>query len=235
MTHIAIVEDEIDAQKKLLSLLEDYSREKNISIETETFSNGNAFLEAYKNQFDIVFLDIEMPHLSGMEVAKELRKIDKQVLLVFVTNLYQMAKEGYEVDALDFIVKPVNKASFQLKMERIMSRSQSNLSKSILIHMMDNQFSVIPTKDIFYVETSGHYIIYHTTGGLLKEYGTLKNAEKKIQDEISFVRCNRSYLVNLQYVERIDKDILFIKNDQLTISRPSYKSFMMALAKFIGG
>lgn len=235
MINVAIIEDEISAQKNLKDNLDKFSKENDFEFNICFFDNGYAFLGAYNNQFDIIFLDIEMPGIDGMDVAKSIRKKDEKVALVFVTNLSQMAAEGYQVDALDFIIKPIKPASFNLKMKRIVSRSLSQVNTSILINDSNKETIVLNLKDIYYVETSGHYVIYHTTKGKIEEYGTLKQVEEKINHKKSFARCNRSYLVNLQYVEKIEKEFCIINGDRLIISRPTYKEFIKALAEYIGG
>ena len=97
MIKIAIVEDEIKEQENLLACLKELQQQEMVSLETQTFSNASSFLEAYRHNFDIVFFDIEMDGLNGMDAAKELRQLDKSVIIIFVTNLAQMAVKGYEV------------------------------------------------------------------------------------------------------------------------------------------
>jgi DNA-binding LytR/AlgR family response regulator len=133
MIKIAIVEDEIKEQENLLSCLKELQQQEMVSLETQTFSNASSFLEAYRHNFDIVFFDIEMDGLNGMDAAKELRQLDKSVIIIFVTNLAQMAVKGYEVEALDFIVKPIEKATFLLKMKRVLNRTSSKLEESLNI------------------------------------------------------------------------------------------------------
>ena len=235
MIQVAIVEDEISAQDQVKACLSLLSKKQSVEFNITTFSTGSAFLEKFACQFDIVFMDIEMPGLNGMETAKLMRKKDSEVVLVFVTNLVQMALEGYQVEALDFIVKPIESASFLLKMERVLSRTLSLNKKSISLNNMSNETIIISHKDIFYVETDGHYVILHTSKGDIKSYATLKEIEGKIQDQRTFVRCNRSFLVNLQYLDRIEKDTVYIHGNPLLISRPSHKAFLMAVAAYIGG
>ncbi len=235
MIRVAIIEDEEEAQKKLDIILSQYGREQGIEINTDLFSSGDEFLSSSKNDFDVIFLDIEMPGRDGLETAREIRKADRQVILVFVTNLAQMALEGYQVEALDFIIKPISKESFSLKMDRIISRVISKQGKSLEIRDFEQNIHIINPSDLLYVETDGHYIVYHMVNKKIKEYGTLKLAEEKLNDNFRFVRCNRSILVNLQQVEKIEKDACITHGIVLQISRPTKKKFLNALARYIGG
>ncbi|MBQ2070479.1 MAG: response regulator transcription factor [Bacilli bacterium] len=235
MIRIAIIEDEESAKARLLSCLDLLSKKEGIELHILHYPSGSAFIEAFSCQFDIVFMDIETPGINGMEAARIMRKKDPEVILIFVTNLAQMALEGYSVDAMDFIIKPVEPAHFLLKMERVLARCKQLLGKSITLSMPEGETIVVAQKDILYAETDGHYVLIHTNKGVLKVYGTLKEIEAKIDDDFGFARCNRSYLVNLQYVERVDKDTVYVRGELLQISRPSHKAFILSLARYLGG
>lgn len=114
MVSIAIVEDNEKERAYIRSCLDEISKQEEIPLHVEEFSSGTAFLGNYQPVYDIVLMDIEMPVMNGMETARMLRKIDETVLLLFVTNMSQYAVQGYDVDALDFIVKPINPYSFAI-------------------------------------------------------------------------------------------------------------------------
>jgi DNA-binding LytR/AlgR family response regulator len=197
------------------------------------FGSGEAFLGGYQPVYDIVLMDIELPSINGMETAKALRRLDSFVLLVFVTNMVQYAVSGYEVDALNYILKPVNRFDFALKMNKAISRTAKRTEESVQIRAGKDLY-MLPVAAIRYLEVDGHYIVYHTTEGDYSEYITLKEAEKKL-DKPYFVRCNRCYLVNLKYVAAVRDDVVQVGRDELLISRPQKKAFLNALAVFIGG
>ena len=118
MLRVAIVVDQDIDANLLISYLRRYGKEKNLEIEAAHFKNGILFLQQYRGDYDIVFMDIDMPVISGMNTAHSLREIDPHVLLIFVTALARFALNGYEVDAYDFIIKPVQYRHFITKMER---------------------------------------------------------------------------------------------------------------------
>lgn len=233
MIRIAIVEDERRERAHLRDCLAYMAEKEQLEFDIVEFGSGEEFLGGYQPVYDIVLMDIELPGINGMETAKALRRLDSFVLLVFVTNMVQYAVSGYEVDALNYILKPVNRFDFALKMNKAISRTAKRTEKSVQIRAGKDLY-MLPVAAIRYLEVDGHYIVYHTTEGDYSEYITLKEAEKKLNKPY-FVRCNRCYLVNLKYVSAVRDDVVQVGRDELLISRPQKKAFLNALAVFIGG
>lgn len=233
MIRIAIVEDERRERAHLRDCLAYMAEKEQLEFDIVEFGSGEEFLGGYQPVYDIVLMDIELPGINGMETAKALRRLDSFVLLVFVTNMVQYAVSGYEVDALNYILKPVNRFDFALKMNKAISRTAKRTEESVQIRAGKDLY-MLPVAAIRYLEVDGHYIVYHTTEGDYSEYITLKEAEKKLNKPY-FVRCNRCYLVNLKYVSAVRDDVVQVGRDELLISRPQKKAFLNALAVFIGG
>ena len=233
MIQIAIVEDDAAARVRIRECLDYVAAENQIVFDIHEYCSGFSFIGQYVPGFDIVFMDIEMPGMNGMDAARALRKMDSNVVLIFVTNMAQYAISGYEVDALDFVLKPVNKYSFALKVKRAIARTTKRTDDYVQIKT-DGGFHRVRITAIKYLEIDGHYVIYHTTDGNFTEYGTLKDAERKV-NRSHFVRCNRSFLVNLRHVKSVNKDSVYVDGDELIISRPQRKSFLAALSEFMGG
>ncbi|MBO7368928.1 MAG: response regulator transcription factor [Clostridia bacterium] len=233
MITIAIVEDDKNERERIKECLDYVEENEGLSLRVSEFSNGLDFLGGYKPVYDIVLMDIEMPGMDGIELARAIRKVDKSVILIFVTNLAQYAVQGYEVEALDFILKPINKFSFAMKLDRAIARTTKRMNDSFQIKTGGETLSV-QVASVRYVEVDAHYVIYHTTEGDYTEYKTLKEVEKKINKEF-FARCNRCYLVNLRYVTSVKKDTVFVGKDELIISRPQKKAFLSAFSDFLGG
>ncbi len=233
MIHVAIVDDSSSDRGLLKESLAYVTEKKQVGFDVDEYEKGETFLFHFKNQYDIIFLDIEMDRIDGIEVARKIREYDQNVILIFVTNLARMAIYGYEVAALDFIVKPIEKEHFLLKMTRPLSRLSYVKKKSVSITDNKTLYS-LPLDDLMYVQADDHYVIYHTLGREYMEYISLNAAIKKIDDN-DFVQINRGCYVNLKYVSTIEKDCCHLKGVSVDLSRTHKKAFMDAFANYLGG
>lgn len=232
MMRIAIVEDEDSAAERLFSYIHRYEKEKAVSFDTVRFTDGLAFISEYQTDYDIIFMDIEMPHLDGMATGQKLRAMDENVCLIFVTNLAQYAIRGHEVDAMDFVVKPVRYFNFSLKLDRAV-RLRQRMAKQELVLPEKEAFKRLNLSDVLFIEIKNHTLMYHTvTGDTISVRGTISAEEEKLRDK-GFARCSNSYLVNLGRVKAVEKNAVFIGSDELPISRTQKTAFMRALADFL--
>ena len=191
-------------------------------------------LEEYHSDFDVLFLDIQLGMMNGMEAAERIRRLDPRVVIVFVTNLAQYAVDGYEVRALDFILKPVTYPGFQMKFDRICKELSHRLDdRSIFLGNRTNTRRV-RIMDILYVEVDDHELIFHLTDGKFCMRGTMSDMEKKLSPH-HFVRCNSYYLVNLKYVDSLRGDTLLVAGNELRISQSRRQAFLTELARYAGG
>ena len=154
----AIAEDDPAFRAQLNGFLQQYAGDKQLEITVSTFEDGQTLVSAYCPIFDVIFLDVEMPHLDGMSAAEKIRQKDSQVLLVFVTNVAHYAVKGYAVQALDYILKPLNYMSFSAKMDRIVKTLQLRQEKSILLNS-GSSMRRIPVSQILYVEVLRHQVV----------------------------------------------------------------------------
>lgn len=231
--HIAIVEDEVIWRDTLLAYLKRFEGENDVTFSIDTFHSPVMLLENYKPKYEIIFMDIQMPDMNGMEAARRLRTVDQQVILIFVTNLTQYAIAGYEVSAMDYILKPVQYYSFAMKLTKAIWRLGGQSDDSINV-TTDTGSARVRLKDIFYVEVRGHMLTYHTHEGSYYGFGSLISQEDKLREK-GFVRCNSCYLVNLEYVGSVKGYTLTLKNgEELKISQPKKKSFMLAVKEYHG-
>lgn len=230
---IAIVEDKQAEADALTKYFARYTAEKGERFELTRFASGEEFLQKYHPIYDIVLMDIGLPMANGMETAARLRQMDRLVILIFVTNMAHFAVQGYEVDAFDFIVKPIGYANFALKLQRALNKLSARQDAELVITLSD-QISRVSVSQIKYVEISGHRLVYHTVDGDLAAYGNLKEVEAALNSKM-FVRCNSCYLVNLSYVRAIRGYVAIVGTDKLQISRPRRKAFIQALNDYLGG
>ena len=236
MFKVAIVEDDRAASNTLREYIERFAAEKNEKIEAEVFEDGLKFIGTYKPVYDIVFMDIVMPGINGIETAKKLRVVDGSVVLVFITNMAQYAINGYEVDATDFLLKPVSYFTFALKLSKIMRLLGRRKDADYAIKTADGDVRV-RVSDIYYIESVKHYVIFHTSGGDYRMRMSMTEAEAFFEPK-SFSRCSTSYLVNLAHIKTVKRDdvIVACENDvALPLSRTKKQSFMEAFTVYLGG
>jgi len=230
MIEIAVVEDDKEQAALLERHIKTYAAQHRLAVSVSVFYDAITFLEKY-SAFHIVYMDIMMPMLNGMDAAKLLREKDETVVLIFVTTMRQYAIQGYEVAATDFIVKPVSYSEFALKFTRVLSRLDVGRSPDVLLRT-ENSFVRLSPEDIRYVEVKGHYCVYHTAGGEYRQYQTMKSAQAALEG-CDFVRCNNFLLVNLAHVDRIEGMTAYVGGDELQISHPRRKAFSEAFVRFM--
>lgn len=220
----AIVDDSPEDRKHLRKLLESYN--SNVHIAIEEFHSGNSFLDKVKLGFDLVFFDIDMPEMDGITLANKLRERDKDILIAFVTNLGSYALQGYAVNAFDFLVKPIQKEDVKRTIDRAIERKKTPDRKKILLRIHSG-YQAVMTDDILYVEIRGHDLTFHTTEGDYNSKGGLKEVEETLSSTNRFARCNNCFLVNLDFVQSIEKDEVLLPGDvRLPISRNKKKEFV---------
>lgn len=230
---IAIIEDDKDDASLLKNAIDKAKNELNLSIETLIFDNPTVFIDKYKTNYDILFLDIELPNINGLELAKMIRAIDRNVIIIFVTNMAQFAVEGYKVDAMDFIVKPISYPNLLLKLERAYQKIANNQDNKIVVKDKTST-SILSVNEIKYVEVINHKLIFHTINGDVSSIGSLSSLEPRL-NQFSFSRCNNCYLVNLKYVTKVENFDLLLGDTKLQISRSRKKHFLKDLADYLGG
>ena len=232
MYRIAIVEDNPESSEKLKKYLNRYSEECGVQLKYNLFTNGVDFISDYRADFDIVLMDIEMPHMDGMTAARKLRQVDEDVCLIFVTNLAKYAIEGYEVRALDFLVKPVEYQNFTMKLQRALELRSRVRKKDIALNTLSGMVR-IRLDEIYYIEVIDHNLIYHTAKGDFSERGSIKEREEQL-GEYDFARPSNSYLVNLSHVTAMSGGDITVAGARLPVGRTKKKEFLKRLTEYMG-
>jgi len=235
MYHIAIVEDEIEFVQQLQNYLRRFEEENSIEFKVSVFHDGADILKDYKKEYEAIFLDIEMPVVNGMEAAEQIRDMDDDVVLMFITNMAQYAIQGYAVGALDFVMKPINYYTFSMKLKRVLKRvEKKEKEQDTIILQLSDGIMKLDIRHIYYVEVQNKTLYYYTSKGTYSVKGTLQSVEKQLEN-YSFAKCNHWYLVNLKHVKEVRKNIAYVGCYEVEISRRNKAAFLTALTEYLGG
>jgi DNA-binding LytR/AlgR family response regulator len=231
MVRIGIVEDDVIYQKQLKSYLTRYEEVSGTKFSVTCFFDGSEIVDHYSAEYDILLMDIELGSMDGMTAAEAIRKVDQQVVIIFITNMSQYAIKGYGVEALDYVLKPISYYAFTQRIERALERMKRRNDQYLYINIGKTPRKLLAS-DLHFIEVQGHTLIYHTADGLLTASGSMSEVEKGL-DSRTFFRCNKCYLVNLSQVESIQGDMATVGGEQVQVSRSKKKSFLDALNNYI--
>lgn len=232
MIHIAIVDDEESYVSEIQKYLNQYSRESGETIKTTVFNDGDSIVHKYRSQFDIILMDVEMRFMDGMSAAEEIRRADSEVVIIFITQTPQYAIRGYAVEALDYLLKPISYFAFSQCLGRAISRMKKRRSKPITVNIKGGT-ARFDAHDIYYVESSGHSMIYHTSSGSYESSSTMREIEESLS-ELGFFRASKWYLINLAYVDSYRDGELVLGGTALSVSRARRRELFEALNAYWG-
>ncbi len=233
MRNIAIVEDEDDAASVLEDYIGQFSAETGQAFKVERFRDALTFLTDYQSKYAVVLMDIQMPGRDGMSAAVELRKSDKSVSVIFISNLIQYAQKGYEVNAVAYILKPVQYYDFALKFRKALDIYVLNEKQDFVLNTAEG-LCRISTDKLVYVETMRHRLYYHTVDEVIERTGVLSQVEEELR-KFGFLRCSQSYLVNPRFIVGVRGGEVRLGAETIPISRPRKKAFMEELANWYAG
>ena len=235
MYRILIVEDTPAEADLLSAFLATYAKDASESFTLERLTNAVDFLER-RPRADLIFMDIQMPGINGMEAAEILRGYDEETPLVFVTNLAQYAVEGYAVDALDFLVKPVTYEAFCPRMDRALRIMRRKVGATVALPSSEGE-RVVAVRDIGYVDMFRHDLYYHLASETepLRLRGSMKVAEEELSPH-GFLRISSGCLVNMAQVKLVRQgSVVLGDGTELFFSRARKRACMEALANYVGG
>lgn len=230
--NIVTVEDEDSEYASLVPMLKTYFTGKDRDYKLTRFVDGDEFIDNYDPNTSIVLMDIQLKDSNGMDAAIKLRSMDKDVIIIFTTKMSQFAVKGYQVNALDFIVKPYNYDSLAFRLDRAM-RVLDERSPYFMVKTKDG-LKMLNPKDILYIDVFGHSLGFHTESGTIYVWGALNEFEQKLTPH-GFLRCSNSALVNFEKIKNVQgMEVLMSNGDTIVISHPRKKAFMTGLAHWAG-
>jgi DNA-binding LytR/AlgR family response regulator len=232
--HIAIVDDDERSIEVVLRHLRRYQDEHSTKFTVRTFTDGRDFVRGYRSDLDVLFLDVEMPTMDGFQVAHTIRALDERVVIVFITQMGQLAIRGYEVGALSYLVKPTPYSAFAHELARGLQRVRLSVAPHLMVPSARG-VARLDTADIVYVESSKHRITVHTVDEGHTFTGTLKAVESRL-DEAGFFRTSSSFLVNLRHVVAVHRSACVVAGGhEVPISRARKRDFLEAMTDHLGG
>ncbi|MDD3253620.1 MAG: LytTR family DNA-binding domain-containing protein [Lachnospiraceae bacterium] len=233
--HIAVCDDNTDELAHIASLLEHYRREYNSSITYETFYSATELLETMKTRrFDLLFLDILMPGVNGIDAAREIRCTDEDIPIFFLTASREFAIESYRVNAEDYMMKPAKEEEIFSALDKQLARLSEN--SAYLILKITDGIVKLPLSQIVFVEVLNHTVYFTLKNGAVREVtGSLSDYESTLLTDPAFYKPHRSYVVNLEQVVELSKKGFFttvgktvpIARDTFSKTKAAYMKYMM--------
>ncbi len=230
----------IDYNKKMENHMERYGKENHIEVKFTSYGSGSQLLLNFqKRKFDIIFLDVSMPDLSGFETAKRIRNVDENVSIVFCTSYYTISNvsKGFEVDADDFLSKPLLYKKVENILNKIYKKKLLCADEKLFLKCQDGLIT-LQLSDIIYIHTRNKLLILYTINGEVQNNQRMSELEKRLSKRM-FFRCHNSYMVNFDYVEGLKNDHVLVKcnNQQLIeipVSKYKKEEFLQAFAGYVG-
>ena len=230
---IGIVDDEADVRERLFEYLNRYAKEAGRELSVVCFSSGEELLSAYRPVFDILIFDIDMPGMNGMDAARKLRETDEEVTILFVTHMAQYAINGYEVGAVDYIIKPIGYYEFALKFAKALKRVNSPEKRMLALNATDG-LRKLKVEDIYCVEARGHYLVYHTKEGEVTVRAGIGEHEVELR-QYHFLRSHRSFLINLAHLENVQAQEITVAGERLPLGRTYKDRLLMEFMRYMKG
>ena len=223
-----------DDDKKMCRFLSDMISKKLDSLhEPHTIAchTGAAGLLASSLDMDLLFLDIRMPGTGGISLAKQLRQHNFSGAIIFVTMLKDYMLDAFEVEAFDYLCKPVDEIRLENSLKRFLKRRNSQGEANLFIHTA-NWCRTVRLCDIYYCEVINRKIYLHTADGTIDYYGRLKEVERQLDER--FIKCHRSYIVNLTFLQEYSGGQILLKNgSRIPASRPHHQALLDAMLRYM--
>lgn len=223
MYNVAICDDTEEERLQAAEYAGRFFDREGIEVRIDTYASGRVLLESDR-EYDLYLLDVLMPGMSGIDAAQALAEAKGHPVVVFITSSLESAVEGYRVEAAGFILKPVEEESFRATMERVMRR-RLGVKKAVL-PVVHNRVNVeLPLERLAWFENRLHRVFVKLADGeILSVNQKLSELQLVLEPHSQFLRCHQSYLVNLDYVDKLEDSCFYMKDGQMIpISRNFYK------------
>ncbi len=231
MISVAICDDEKYMLDQIEKSVSDFFHGKNMEVVVSQFPCGEELLR-YDKPIDLLFLDIQMKETDGMTVARKLRKRGFRGYLIFVTVLQEMVFQSFEVQAFDYLVKPIEQRQFDKTMERLLE-SMQNAGEANLLVRRGYESHIIALDDIVYCEIIDRKVYLHLISSkIIDYYERIENLESRLDDR--FFRCHRSFLINLQYLKSYQDQTAYMEDGtRIPVSRLRSKEFSGVILRYM--
>lgn len=230
MIRIAICDDEAVMTGQLKTMVSEFMARNREPFTLTCYPNGVRLLLSPAD-FDLIFLDIEMPGMDGMAVAGKLRKKGFDGVLIFVTVAREYMPDAFLVEAADYLCKPVDRARLEAALERSFKRLRSRDEGSLIIQTV-NWCRTVRFRDIYYCEVIDRKIYIHTRDGVMDYYGKMRELERKVGARL--FKCHRSYLVNLDYLSEYRNGTMLLENgESLPVAKSCHQALMERIMEYI--
>lgn len=229
---IAICDDDAAQREYLWERVSLWARRNGHLAEVKRYPGAKEFLFAYSEEkdFDILLLDVEMPEVSGVELARAVRRENAAVQIVFITGFYEYFSDGFDVSALHYLIKPADDG----KLYPVLDRAAGNLAsrqRCVLLSTAEADIKVL-LADILYAESENVYVVVHTAAGSYRVRMALGKFMAQLDE--TFFKAHRSYVVGLRHVRKITRtDITMANGDVLPLSRGMYHEIHAAVIKYL--
>ena len=227
---IAVVEDEEQAFLRLQEQINRFSRENNnTEFDIRWFKDGQEFLKE-KTIFSVIFFDIELGLDNGLDLAREVREKNNVSSIVFITNLAKYAQFGYEVNAISYLIKPVEYDAFSIVFKKALNAFSANEENDMMFRIPGG-VEMTSINKIMYIEIVSHIITYHLVDGTIEKAGSLSQIEKQLKGH-GFIRCHSAFIVNPNFIKGINKNDIIVGTSLVPLARSKKKEVLEALSKF---
>lgn len=231
---VLVCDDDARVREKVSALVRQLCAALPVQVEISAFSDGAQLLENYDEAANFAFLDIEMPIMDGLEVARELRRRDSGICIVFMTNHEKYAIRGYEVGAWRYLLKPVHSEVFLREMQPPFQEAAQAMQHSLCVKGTDGLYCIEPGQLVYAETLPNHQVAIHLRRGVLTANTSIRALEEQL-DGTAFFRCHNSFLINFQYVARIGSELLMKDGSAVPISRSRRTELLQRFTAYLGG